>query len=134
MNADKMLNRCICKFNLDEDYPQFRKMLCAKELILDWMNEIVKENKKVLCIGINKDDINYFSFLSKKYSNNISYIEFNSKQIDKKQVEGYDAIWVISLKAVYLTYWLANQSISYIEIYDELQKMVWSLRLNVIDL
>lgn len=122
MNANKILNNIICQYNLDEDYPQFRKMLCAEGLILDYMDEAVREHQKVLCIGINKDDINYFSFLSKKYPNEISYIEFNKGQVDKKQIEGYDAVWVISLKAVYLTYWLADQGITYIEIYDELQK------------
>lgn len=122
MNADKALNNIICKYNLNEDYPQFSKILCAEELILNWMEEAVRANKKILCIGINKDDINYFSFLGKKYPVNFLYMEFNKEKTDKALTEGYDAVWVISLKSVYLTYWLAREGISYIEVYDELQK------------
>ena len=109
MNADKALNNIICKYDLGADYPQFRKMLCAKELILDWMEKTVREHKKILCIGVNKDDINFFSFLSKEYSGNFSYVEFGEGKIDKTLFEGCDMIWVISLKAVYLTYCLKKK-------------------------
>ena len=122
MNADKALNNIICKYDLGADYPQFRKMLCAKELILDWMEKTVREHKKILCIGVNKDDINFFSFLSKEYSGNFSYVEFGEGKIDKTLSEGCDMIWVISLKAVYLTYCLKKNEIEYIDVYDELQK------------
>lgn len=122
MNPDKALNSIICKYDLGADYPQFRKMLCAEELILNWMEKAAREQKKILCIGVSREDIGFFSFLGKNYCNNFSYLEFDGEKIDQTLTEGYDVVWVISLKSAYLSYWLKKNEIPYIEIYDELQK------------
>lgn len=122
MNINEELNHIICKYDLDRAYPQFRKMLLAEELITAWMEDISKENKRLLCLASNQCDIKYFSALGDRICDNISYLELKENESLDRELEEYDVVWIISLQSAYIAYQLAKSDIPYVEIYDELQK------------
>lgn len=92
MDINRELDDIILKYKLDIEYPRFRKRLLGEEVLTAWAAELGE--KKVLCIGADQEDINYFSHLFFSCGKEFSYCLF--LKLKKEEMEDYDRVVVIS--------------------------------------
>ncbi len=91
MDINKKLNDIMLKYQLDRAYPRFRKKLLGEKRLKTWAEEI--EDDKILCIGADQEDINYFSHLFFTCGKEFSYCLFSKV---KEEAKTCDRIVVIS--------------------------------------
>lgn len=92
MGINRKLNDIILKYQLDRGYPRFRKKLLGEEKLVIWADK-VKEDR-ILCVGTDQEDINYFSHFFFTCGKEFTYCLFS--KIKKEEAEKYARIVVIS--------------------------------------
>jgi len=97
MDINKQLNDIIFKYNLDDVYPQYKRMLKAEEYLQSWMTDLKRNDKKLLCIANYSCDIEYFSFLNDKIGCNMKCVLFHNKLFEEISLDGYDMMYSISM-------------------------------------
>lgn len=92
MNINSILNDIILKYQLDREYPRFRKKILGEEQLSKWASGT--GNERILCIGADAEDIRYFSHLFFSYGKEFSYSLFSEAK--KADAEACDRIAIIS--------------------------------------
>lgn len=119
MDINRRLNDIILKYGLDRAYPRFRKKRLGEEKLAVWAKGIGQD--RVLCIGTDQEDINYFSHLFFTGGKEFSYRLFpNVKEGD---VEECDRIAVISRRLDgEMIDWCVRREKPVTFLYDELER------------
>lgn len=118
IDINKEMNEIILKYQLDRHYPRFRKKLFGEKVLRKWAKEI--DNNRILCVGTDQEDINYFSHLFYNLGKEFSYCLCFEKKINEK--EKYDCIAVISKKQKDgMITWCEKSGIPVIFLYDYLE-------------
>lgn len=118
MDINKKINDIILRYQLDQYYPGFRKKLLGEAVLIKWMESMPKE--RVLCVGADREDINYFSHLFYNCKKRYSYYLYSKKT--ERSEEEFDYILVISKKAgSEMLHWCARSKRTIIFLYDYLE-------------
>lgn len=118
MNITDELNKIIYKYELDKYYPHYRKMQEAKKIISKILEQIKKENLKVIFVG---DDGNAEKLLRNMAKNvNVSFCNKLTEEAMERCVwDDYDVIYVFSFYEVERVFlWMRMHGIKHIWLYD----------------
>lgn len=117
IDINEKLNNIILKYELDKYYPRFRKKLSGEKLLAEWAGKL--PDKRILCVGADQEDINYFSHLFYNCGKEFSYRLFSEEMQD---TEDYQEIIVISrLENRKIAHWCKHHEKQVTFIYDILE-------------
>lgn len=118
MDINKKINDIILRHQLDQYYPRFRKKILGEAVLIKWMESMPEE--RVLCVGADREDINYFSHLFYNCKKKYSYY-FYSKETEKN-IEEFDYILVISKRvSSEMLHWCRKCKRTIMFLYDYLE-------------
>ncbi|MDE6386767.1 MAG: hypothetical protein K2L82_03035 [Lachnospiraceae bacterium] len=123
MYIDEALNKIIFDFHLDKYYPHYRNMYEAEKILKNIIENIVRNNKRVIFVGDDKTGIAFVRHLSKDCPN-IHFVHYNRDDrtlhnLSEIEWDEYEEIYLISYyKAEYVERWFRTKGIKARWIYD----------------
>ncbi len=122
---DEKLNDIIFKYELDIDYPGYRKKILAEKYIKEWIHQWtnnLSENQKILCIATDEEQILRMRF------NTCDDIRFSYMIFENLKKENictrYQNIYVISNQgSSQIADWLESRGLQYELLYESFNKV-----------
>ena len=128
MIYNERLNDIIFKYELDIDYPGYKKKLLAEKHIEKWIHQCMDtlgENQKILCVSASEEQILHIRFYN--YGDNrFEYVVFDNlkkEDIRTREWGSYKNIYIISYREnKHIASWLEMQGLQYEFLYEKFQK------------